>query len=850
MSVIANVAINVDARNAAQQLRSLQAQSQQAQSAFEQLKRAAAGLALIQIGRQAIQAAASFNDLQLRLRLLTAQYGETTRVQRFATESARRFGLSNREAAEGVTNIYARLRPLGVSLKDIQTTFTGFNTVARLSGTNAVEASAAFTQLAQALGSGRLQGDEFRSISEQVPGILVAISQETGVAAGSLKEYAAEGKLTSEVVIAALRRIETEGAGKIAQIIQQGDVQKFKDFQNAIDDLQIAIGNELLPVISPLVKDVTSLVRAIVALPEPVKNAAVQLIRFGVQLLLVKKGIEAIILLRTGFVSAMGAMATTTVATGAAATTSASAYALYARNTQTLAAAAAGATPKLTAMRGVLSSIAALGVITVGVNIIINGLQETIAANQELKKLRGRKAAGGAAATFAGATKETVVGAQEQARKTIKAIKKEREKLNAPSSRVLQQLNIGGVLSPFGVPSIVGASERRQVLSAREREAQATLGLSLGGRKSETSVSGGGFGGGLDSGDGSKRARGGGDAARAADAAARIQAEVQGLQRQTALTQQLSFIQEQIANAEADKDQLTVIRLQNEEKLLQLQYRLAEQLAGAETTQQRIAFQSLAQAEANQIRLGTAIALSAEEEKSAEANREKLQSLLDEQELITAKINGNEAEVLLKQQIRDIMKDTKGLSEDEVGALVRGNEALKNRLKTAEEMKQIYADIGTSIKEGVVASIQGAIDGTQSLQDVATNLLQKIANQLLDIAVNLALFGVKSGTGTGGGLLGFLFRANGGPVNNGSPYIVGERGPELFVPNSSGTIIPNNKLGGGGGDVSVTVNVDASGSQVQGNEGQAKALGGAISAAVQAEIVKQQRPGGLLAGTR
>jgi hypothetical protein len=44
--------------------------------------------------------------------------------------------------------------------------------------------------------------------------------------------------------------------------------------------------------------------------------------------------------------------------------------------------------------------------------------------------------------------------------------------------------------------------------------------------------------------------------------------------------------------------------------------------------------------------------------------------------------------------------------------------------------------------------------------------------------------------------------------------------------------------------------VDANGSQVQGNENQAKALGGAISAAVQAEIVKQQRPGGLLAGTR
>jgi hypothetical protein len=39
-------------------------------------------------------------------------------------------------------------------------------------------------------------------------------------------------------------------------------------------------------------------------------------------------------------------------------------------------------------------------------------------------------------------------------------------------------------------------------------------------------------------------------------------------------------------------------------------------------------------------------------------------------------------------------------------------------------------------------------------------------------------------------------RASGGPVNAGTPYIVGEQGPELLVPRSDGNIIPNNKLGG------------------------------------------------------
>ena len=89
--------------------------------------------------------------------------------------------------------------------------------------------------------------------------------------------------------------------------------------------------------------------------------------------------------------------------------------------------------------------------------------------------------------------------------------------------------------------------------------------------------------------------------------------------------------------------------------------------------------------------------------------------------------------------------------------------------------------------------------------------------------------------------------ANGGSPPVGKPSIVGEKGPELFVPSSSGKIVPNHELGGGG-SVNVTVNVDASGTDVQGDDSQAKQLGTMLSAAVQAELVKQKRPGGLLAG--
>ena len=90
----------------------------------------------------------------------------------------------------------------------------------------------------------------------------------------------------------------------------------------------------------------------------------------------------------------------------------------------------------------------------------------------------------------------------------------------------------------------------------------------------------------------------------------------------------------------------------------------------------------------------------------------------------------------------------------------------------------------------------------------------------------------------GGGL------ASGGMARGGKSYLVGERGPELFTPGVSGTVTPNHALGGG---TTVVVNVDASGSSVQGDEDSSRELGRLISVAVQSELIQQKRPGGLLA---
>ena len=199
---------------------------------------------------------------------------------------------------------------------------------------------------------------------------------------------------------------------------------------------------------------------------------------------------------------------------------------------------------------------------------------------------------------------------------------------------------------------------------------------------------------------------------------------------------------------------------------------------------------------------------------------------------------------LLSQQIAKQPQILEGLNQQAIKQK-QITDATQATAKAADDLKALYSDIGMSIKSGVVDAIQGAIDGTKSLQDVATGLLKNIANKLLDVATNFALFGTMSGTGTGGGLLGGLIpRAKGGSVSGGTPYLVGERGPELFMPGRSGGIAPTGSFGSG---TNVVVNVDATGSNVQGDDQSSKQLGVMLAAAVQKELIKQKRPGGILA---
>ena len=257
------VRLKVDASGATRALNGVQQKTNALQKSFGGLRTAIAGVGITVIARQAINASATFEKLKVRLGLLTKENGSFAKSLQIAKDAQKAFGLSTIEALEGVTDITARLAPLGTGVEDIKTVFFGFNTAAKLAGASAMESSNAFRQLAQALGSGRLAGDEFRSISEQVPTVLAPIADELGVTIGELKKLAAEGELTSDVVLRALGRVGTEGSGFLEELLKNDPTQVFKNFSNATQNLSIAFGAELRPAVESVTKMLTNFINGI-----------------------------------------------------------------------------------------------------------------------------------------------------------------------------------------------------------------------------------------------------------------------------------------------------------------------------------------------------------------------------------------------------------------------------------------------------------------------------------------------------------------------------------------------------------------------------------------------------------
>ena len=227
--------------------------------------------------------------------------------------------------------------------------------------------------------------------------------------------------------------------------------------------------------------------------------------------------------------------------------------------------------------------------------------------------------------------------------------------------------------------------------------------------------------------------------------------------------------------------------------------------------------------------------------KKVELEKNRLSMSSTAFDIETKKIELARQDLEIKWQTEELDKMRNGLEKDNLK--IKVEKLIATRDLTAAELENFktlnmldgkWRDIANTIENGVVNAIEGAIQGTKTLGEVASSVFNQIARQMISMGVNAVLSNFMPSL--------FPARAAGGPVSGNKSYLVGEKGPELFTPTSSGTITPNHALGGS----NIVVNVDASGSSVEGDDQGSQQLGEMLAAAIQSELVKQKRPGGIL----
>jgi hypothetical protein len=171
-------------------------------------------------------------------------------------------------------------------------------------------------------------------------------------------------------------------------------------------------------------------------------------------------------------------------------------------------------------------------------------------------------------------------------------------------------------------------------------------------------------------------------------------------------------------------------------------------------------------------------------------------------------------EAVLTQAVLDNDKSPEAYAEriKEIGAAA---EDASNRLHAKQfvfnEMISASRELGSALSD----AFKGAIIQGQTFDQVLNSLVQRLESKAFDKLFDLAFApqGASTNSLFGQLLTSLTGKAAGGPVNSGQPYVVGEKGPELFVPSQSGMIVPNKVTAQGGqvGEKTLNVSVDVSG---------------------------------------
>lgn len=184
---------------------------------------AAAGMALVaqevaQLAGKVSDTADQMTQLRARINLINDGTQTTTEIMDKVYAAAQRSRGGYVEMADSVAKLNMLAKDAFSSNDEAITFVEQLNKQFKISGASVQESTAAMYQLTQAMASGKLQGDEFRSIMENAPMLAQSIAQEMGMTVGQLREMSSQGLITADVIKNALLNSAEETNAKFAEI--------------------------------------------------------------------------------------------------------------------------------------------------------------------------------------------------------------------------------------------------------------------------------------------------------------------------------------------------------------------------------------------------------------------------------------------------------------------------------------------------------------------------------------------------------------------------------------------------------------------------------------------------------
>jgi tape measure domain-containing protein len=848
---------------------------------------------------------ASIDRQRIALKGLTTSNSEYEVSLRTVEELSQKFQIPQEQVTRNFTKIAASVIGAGGSLTDAKIAFEGVASGVRATGGTLQDLDGALLATSQVFSKGKVSAEELRGqIGERLPGAFTLFAKSIGVTTPELDKMLKDGKVGLNDFMSFVKQLEQEYGTTNANIILSsqaaGDrltvvfAKTQEDVGRALQPIGAAIQDGISAGLTGSQALITGFAQAVsgplLGIAKNFDSIAVAAASFAGALALAKIGL--VVYSYGGLVSILGLAAQGFAAATAATLTFTAA--LLANPVTAIAVGIAAAVAALTTLGVVLyqnskaaeenNKVFQIGAVS---NKKLN--DETYRLKVELQDAE-RKLRNVAKGTRSSAS-DTQRFSQE-----VATLRGQLDRLKGIYTVKLRLEKEGFTFDEKGGAKTYKVGE--YTYDAGSGKAIAGPGITP---KQTNFPSGGGGNGG---GDGTK---GKSAAQREKERVAGV-IYSQGLLAEKAKSQ-LEF-SEKIFAAEQARDPLLVRRLQGEQQLVNFQLETLNLTGKETDLKAKLAIEQAREQGLKLIALKTDQDLAKIQLSREETGRKTLEGLQNELEIKKAVTQAERDSLRIAYEMELLKKggtvpqgDLAGIQalKEQLAAPVLGDDLIRQQIGTLSDELLVLTDVGTqvtsvaaTIGDAFSTSFKGVISGSMTAKGALASFFTSVADMFLDMAAKIiakmitmailnAVLGVLPGGGgsAGGGtvtggfmnteaLKGFTPAAKGATFSNGIAKfarggvvydptmfkfaqggtmrtgLMGEAGPEAIMPLRRGRDGNLGVMSSGGGTTNVVVNVDASGSSVEGDQQQAKALGNAISAAVQSELVKQKRPGGLL----